>query len=42
MFNENINFTRMDLLIEYNLHQPLAAFFVEMEKADPGNNAKDF
>lgn len=41
MFNENINFARMDLLIEYNLHQPLAAFIVEMEKADPGNNAKN-
>lgn len=41
MFNENISFTRMDLLIEYNLHQPLAAVFVEMEKADPRNNAKD-
>lgn len=42
MINENINFTKMGLLIEYNLHQHLSALIVEMDKADPGNNAKDY
>lgn len=31
----------MGLLIEYNLHQPLAAFIVEMDKADHVNNTQD-